>query len=149
MELSEHHSWEKDFGLVCLNIDIVSIFFPTSAEGREVSSACNICHSLLTACLCFSLYHHFGRNGEGTLVVLFLLVSQPGQLGSGKGTCLSVLSLLRPFFRTIIEIQRAIGWAGTPRLVASGGGRHRFRATGKDRAQFPGRNLGGFAKPSV
>eukprot|EP00985_Skeletonema_marinoi_P023692 scaffold15914_cov140-Skeletonema_marinoi.AAC.12 len=96
----------EDFGLVCLNIDIVSIFFPTSAEGRE-----------------------------------------PGQLGSGKGTCLSVLSLLRPFFRTIIEIQRAIGWAGTPRLVASGGGRHRFRATGKDRAQFPGRNLGGFAKP--
>eukprot|EP00984_Skeletonema_dohrnii_P034304 scaffold33524_cov99-Skeletonema_dohrnii-CCMP3373.AAC.2 len=37
--------------------------------------------------------------------------------------------------------------AGTPWLVASGGGRHRFRATGKDRAQFPGRNLGGFAKP--
>eukprot|EP00984_Skeletonema_dohrnii_P006985 scaffold2487_cov98-Skeletonema_dohrnii-CCMP3373.AAC.3 len=32
--------------------------------------------------------------------------------------------------------------AGTPWLVASGGGRHRFRATGKDRAQFPGRNLG-------
>eukprot|EP00984_Skeletonema_dohrnii_P012615 scaffold5135_cov131-Skeletonema_dohrnii-CCMP3373.AAC.3 len=77
MELSEYHSWEKDFESVCLNIDIVSIFFPTRAEGRE----------------------------------------------------------------------RAIGWAGTPRLVASGGGRHRFRATGKDRAQFPGRNLGGFAKP--
>jgi len=37
--------------------------------------------------------------------------------------------------------------AGTPWLVASGGGWHWFRATGKDRAQFPGRNLGGFAKP--
>ena len=90
--------------MVCLKIDIVSIFFPTRAEGREVSSTCNICHSLLTTLLCFSLYHHFGRvlfNGEESLVVLFLLVSQPGQLGSGKGTCLSVLSLLLPFVRTI------------------------------------------------
>ena len=81
--------------MVCLNIDIVFIFSPTRAEGREVSSACNICYSLLTTLLCFSLSHHFGRvlfNGEGTLVVLFLLVSQPGQLGSGKGACLSVLS---------------------------------------------------------
>eukprot|EP00985_Skeletonema_marinoi_P002095 scaffold852_cov179-Skeletonema_marinoi.AAC.2 len=59
-----HMPRERDFGLVCLNIDIVFIFSPTRAEGRE----------------------------------------------------------------------RAIGWAGTPWLDASGGGWHRFRATGKDRA---------------
>eukprot|EP00984_Skeletonema_dohrnii_P023554 scaffold12646_cov146-Skeletonema_dohrnii-CCMP3373.AAC.2 len=84
MELSEYHSWEKDFGLVYLKIDIVSIFFPSRAEGREFSSTV-----------------------KELWVVLFLLVSQPGQLGAGR---------------------RAIGWAGTPWLDASGGGRHRFRA---------------------
>eukprot|EP00984_Skeletonema_dohrnii_P017667 scaffold8101_cov72-Skeletonema_dohrnii-CCMP3373.AAC.2 len=45
------------------------------------------------------------------------------------------------------EMASIFGWvAGTPRLVASGGGRRGFRTWGgQGRAQFPGRNLGGFS----
>jgi len=65
------------------------------------------------------------------------------------GKILSLLSLLRHFNRTTYFIRRpSAGWAGTPRAVASGGGRHLVQSQhGQGRAQFPGCYLGGSAKP--
>ena len=123
----------------------------STMKGREVSSACNICHPLLTTRLCFYLSHHFGQFSSTVKELWWFFFSSSLSLaswGAGRVRVSVCFPFLVHFFVLYhLKIQRAIGWAGTPWLDASGGRRHRFRATGKDRAQFPGRNLGGFAKP--